>query len=144
MKTRSIFEQYTDLEERLYEEVFEALGGRDPERMSNPYNTDVIVWSDGHISTNDYFGNLIYQSDDIEIVISISGNDKNNWADYWNDCMTEEQQAYCEEKGWACCFESNSTNPEDWMEYEITVSDLIELDHNVVEQAIEEYEQELR
>ena len=135
----NVFEKFENLKERLYDAAFSALGGSDPERISNPYNTDIIIWDDGRITTHDYFGNVIYTANDIVCVLTISGNEKNNWADFWKEGMTDAQIDFCEKKGWTCCYESNSPNPEDWEEYEITVGDLMELDENLVEQCIEQY-----
>ena len=140
---KNVFEKYPELREELYNIVFNELGGSHPIWNNNPYNTDVIVWDSGEITTYNYFGNVIHQANGIALIITVSGNDTNSWYEYWQEGMTDEQKEYCKEKDWACCYESDSLNPEDWNEYEITVSDLMDIDHNIVEQAIENYEQEL-
>ena len=139
----NIFEKYPDLKEKLYDIVFEKLGGSNPKFYTNIYNTDIIVYNDGSITTFNYFGNVIHMNKDIACIITISQNDVNAWYEYWQECMTDAQKEYCKEKGWACCFESDSPNPEDWMEYKIDVLDLMEIDDNEVEQCIEKYERDL-
>jgi hypothetical protein len=137
----SIFDRFPELKEQLETKVFDALMAGQINNQKN-YNTDLIIWKDGHITQHDYFGSCIHTAKEIETVLTVSQANKSRWWELWQDCMTEEQREYCEKMGWDCCWESKSENPEDWKEYNITLSDLTE-NNSTVTDFIESYEREL-
>lgn len=83
------------------------------------YNTDIIVYNDGSVTTNNYFGSVDYRDSCIEFVYSVTSQMKQSFKDWVRDGLNEEQKEYCDVMGWLSMWQTNSDNKEDWEEFSI-------------------------
>jgi hypothetical protein len=132
---KSIFKRFEDLEDRLVAKAFEVYQNSDAS-----YNTDLMINSEGEIKEYNYFGNCEHLG--YEFVLKISTQDKMAWCDLWQEGMSEAQREHCENMGWQSCYESDSDNPEDLIEFVVSITDFSDTAVYIGE-LIEQYEKDL-